>query len=198
MDTFENIDLASLITMAYNVPRYRLSAPDWLATTRFEISARIPPGATREQYRLMLQGLLADRFKLTLHHENKVTPIYELQVEKNGAKLKESAVDPNDVGLQPPSPMFNLPKNYSGAVLVGPLRFTMARLANALASQLGNPVIDATGLTGTYDIRVHYFLTGDTTAPSDTVDQPSVFEALQEQLGLKLVKKNAPWTCQAF
>ena len=70
MATFENFDLASLVTMAYDIPRYRLSAPDWLPTSKFEITAKIPPGTTRPQYRLMLQNLLAERFKLALHHRN--------------------------------------------------------------------------------------------------------------------------------
>src|ERR1039458_3797708 len=105
MATFENFDMLSLVTMAYGIPSYRLSGPDWLSTTRFEIAAKIPPGATREQYRLMLQGLLAERFKLALHHESEVMPTYELQIGKNGSKLKESPVEPAaaDARLEPPT-----------------------------------------------------------------------------------------------
>src|SRR5882672_3448256 len=69
--TLENIDLFSLVTMAYGVRRYEISAPDWLGSTRFSITARVPQGATVEQYRQMLQRLLPERFQLTLHHERK-------------------------------------------------------------------------------------------------------------------------------
>ena len=194
MATFENFDMLSLVTMAYGIPSYRLSGPDWLSTTRFEIAAKIPPGATREQYRLMLQGLLAERFKLALHHESKVMPTYELQIGKNGSKLKESPVDPTaaDAGMQPPPRLASPPRGYSGAVTVALTKQPMERLVASLSGHLGQPVTDATGLKGNYDFRLHYTL-GLQAADAEAGNaEPTIFDAVQEQLGLKLVKKNAP------
>ena len=200
MATFENFDLASLVTMAYDIPRYRLSAPDWLPTSKFEITAKIPPGTTRPQYRLMLQNLLAERFKLALHHETKEMPIYELVVAKNGPKLKESPEDPAaaDAGLQPPSAGSSPPKGYSGPVNLAIPKCSIEHFIAILAGHLGQPVADATGLTGTYEIRLHYNLGLQTAAPSEAPGaeaadpQPTILDAVQQQLGLKLIKKNAP------
>jgi uncharacterized protein (TIGR03435 family) len=76
--------------MAYDIPQYQLSAPDWMVDTRFDITAKIPPGTTEEQLRLMEQTLLVERFRLTVHHETKEMQVYELTVGKNGPRLKES------------------------------------------------------------------------------------------------------------
>jgi uncharacterized protein (TIGR03435 family) len=193
MATFEDFDMLSLLTMAYDIPSYRLSGPDWLSATRFEIAAKIPPGATREQYRLMLQGLLAERFKLALHHESKVMQTYELQIGKNGSKLKESPVDPAAAdGLQPPPRLANPPRGYNGAVAMALTKHPMEFLVASLSGHLGQPVTDATGLKGNYDFRLHYTLGLQATGTEADNSEPTIFEAVQEQLGLKLVKKNAP------
>jgi uncharacterized protein (TIGR03435 family) len=102
--TFTGIDLLSLVTMAYGIDAYQLVGPDWLSTTRFDIAAKLPPGTTIEQYRLMLQNLLAERFKLAVHRDKKEGREFELILAKNGAKLKESAAGPtstDDGRLQP-------------------------------------------------------------------------------------------------
>jgi uncharacterized protein (TIGR03435 family) len=69
---------------------YQLTGPDFLNTERFDINVKVPKGATKEEYKVMLQNLLTERFKVTLHHEKKEMPVYELVVAKNGPKLKES------------------------------------------------------------------------------------------------------------
>jgi uncharacterized protein (TIGR03435 family) len=199
MAIFENFDLASLVTMAYNIPRYRLSAPDWLPTSKFDIVAKIPPGATREQYRLMLQNLLAKRFKLALHHDTKEIPIYELVVAKNGPKLKESPEDPAvaGAGLQPPPLMSSPPRGYSGSVVMQCTKCSMELFITRLAGQLGTPVTDATGLQAKYDILLHWSGLQPSTASEPLAAEaanaePTIFDAVQVQLGLKLVKKNDP------
>ena len=194
MATFEDFDMLSLLTMAYDIPSYRLSGPDWLSATRFEIAAKIPPGATREQYRLMLQGLLAERFKLALHHESKVMQTYELQIGKNGSKLKESPVDPTtvDPGLQPPPRLASPPRGYNGAMRMVTTNQPMERLVATLSGHLGQPVTDATGLKGNYNFRLHYTLGLQAAGDEADNSEPTIFDAVQEQLGLKLVKKSAP------
>jgi uncharacterized protein (TIGR03435 family) len=91
--TYTNVTLKNVLINAYAVKGYQLSGPKWLDSERFDIVAKIPKGATKEQFRLMLQNLLAERFKLTLHHETKEFPMYALVVGKGGPKLKESVDD---------------------------------------------------------------------------------------------------------
>jgi len=200
---FDNIDLFSLVTMAYGIGRYQLFGPEWLSTARFDISARVPLGATRDQYRLMLQDLLAKRFKLALHHETREIPIYEMTIAKNGPKLKESPVDPDesDPGLQPP-PRWSSPPPGAGNV-GGSMQSTkqpMEWLIAMLSGMLGRPVTDATGLKGKYDIHLRWggFGLNAPVAPDNpdvgaAESEPPLVQAVQEQLGLKLTPKKAPF-----
>ena len=91
--TYTNVALKNLIMTAYNVKGYQVSGPGWLESERFDIMAKIPKGATKEQFQLMLQDLLAERFKLKLHRDSKDLPIYALVVGKNGVKMRVSPVD---------------------------------------------------------------------------------------------------------
>lgn len=92
--TITNLNLADLITYAYDVKRSQISgAPAWLETERFEITAKVPAGATKAQTRTMLQSLLAERFKLAVHQETKEMAMYALVVNKGGPKMKESTVE---------------------------------------------------------------------------------------------------------
>ena len=88
--TGKSVTLKNVLMTAYGVKQYQISGPSWLDSERFDIAAKIPKGATREQFILMLQNLLAERFKLTLHREKKDLPMYALVVGKNGPKMKES------------------------------------------------------------------------------------------------------------
>src|SRR5580700_4776117 len=94
--TAENFSLANLISAAYDLKRYQYSGPAWMDDTRFDVVAKLPGGATKEQFRVMLQNLLADSFKLAIHHEKKEMQVYELVIAKNGLKLKESVPEPTD------------------------------------------------------------------------------------------------------
>ncbi len=84
------MSLADLIRTAYDVKPHQISGPDWMAAERFNITAKLPDGATKDQVNVMLQALLAERFKLTVHHEMKERPVYALIVGKGGSKLRES------------------------------------------------------------------------------------------------------------
>src|ERR1039457_7369094 len=99
--TYSNASLKDILINAYGVKGYQISGPKWLDSERFDIVAKIPMGATKEQFRLMLQNLLAERFKLTLHHETKELPMYALVVGKGGHKLKESVEDDAAAGAAP-------------------------------------------------------------------------------------------------
>jgi len=93
--TYSNASMMMLLTNAYSVKRSQISGPDWLDSQRFDITAKVPEGATKDDVKVMLQNLLADRFKLTLHRQTKEMGIYALVVAKNGPKLQAStATDP--------------------------------------------------------------------------------------------------------
>jgi len=93
--TYTNATLTMLLTMAYNVKRYQITAPAWFDSEGYDITAKIPEGTPMAQFRVMLQNLLAERFKVVLHKESKELPSYNLVVAKGGPKLKESVIDPN-------------------------------------------------------------------------------------------------------
>jgi len=191
--TLQNIDLFSLTAMAYGVSRHQLYGPEWLSAERFDIVARIPAGATREQYRGMLQNLLAERFRLALHQEKKELTIYDLTVGRSGLKVKEVSADPaqsDDGSLQPPPLGGRPPAGYSGPAAFSLMRGSMGQLAVLLGGQLGQPVMDATGLTGRYEIKLH-FTTGGLKADTPTDTEPTIFQAVQEQLGLRLVQRKS-------
>jgi uncharacterized protein (TIGR03435 family) len=167
------MNLPNLVTMAYDIPHYRLTAADWMNDAKFDLVAKIPPGTTKEQLRLMEQNLLAERFKLTVHHETKEMQMYELTVGKGGPKLKESVEEPEPPapkadasGPAPPPP--GPPKFTMGAdgfpamtgngmiMMNGRARRqqtkeTMDHFVQFVSGQLGRPVTDATGLKGKYD-----------------------------------------------
>jgi uncharacterized protein (TIGR03435 family) len=88
------MSLADLIRTAYKIKPYQLSGPDWMGAQRFDILAKMPEGSNKDQVPEMLQALLAERFKLTVHHDSKEHAVYDLVVAKGGVKLKESAPDP--------------------------------------------------------------------------------------------------------
>ena len=93
---YSNVTLKNVIQNAYGVKGFQITGPKWLDSERFDIVAKVPQGATKEEFKLMLQNLLAERFKLTLHRESKDMPMYALVVGKNGPKMKE-VVDENPV-----------------------------------------------------------------------------------------------------
>ncbi len=89
--TAENVSFQNLVEDAWDLKPYQIAGPEWMAMTRFMVTAKVPAGATREQFRVMLRNLLAERFALTVHWDTKELPIYEMVVAKGGPKLKESA-----------------------------------------------------------------------------------------------------------
>jgi len=216
--TCTGCSIMMLITFAYDVQRYQVSGPETINTEVFEIAAKIPAGANRAEFRHMLQNLLADRFKLKLHRESKETQIYKLVVAKNGPKLKESSAAPESI--QEPLPPGQVKRDAEGypvlpagrsvmAMAPGRARVqgareTMAQLANRLSLFLSRPVTDATGLSGKYDYVLSFAPemgrglglglppAGGPPPASSEDSGPTIFAALQEQLGLKLEPNKGP------
>jgi uncharacterized protein (TIGR03435 family) len=177
--TVSNAPLRKCVALAYNIQEDRedaISAPDWLRDARFDILAKFPPSTSEAQARTMFQNLLDERFQLKVHRESRELTVYALTVDKNGSKLVESAPGTQGtIGL-------------TAGQLKGrgvPVAALADRLASA-AFQLGRPVVDRTGLVGTFDFTLEW--KPDSRADGDGAG-PSVFTALQEQLGLKLEKQ---------
>jgi uncharacterized protein (TIGR03435 family) len=178
--SYPNMSLKNLLMIAYDLKNYQITGPDWLDSTRFDITATMPPDTTKEQFHIMLQNLLADRFKMTLHHEKKELPMYSLVVAKGAPKLKESVVTtpaPAPGDGPPPPPLGppkmgadgfpEMPPGMAGRpgmfmmMMPGRARLTatqqtMQDLANRLVNEFNRPVIDNTGLTAKYDFILTY------------------------------------------
>ena len=202
MIDYKNVALRTVIARAYRMKEYQISGPDWLETARFDILAKVPPNAPKGQIPLMLQNLLAERFKLTVHREPKVMPVYAMVVGKNGLKVKPMEGEPEGSMSSSFSPKG---RAFSG-------QMTLAALAAALSQMLDRPVVDLSGITGTYDIALEWVpdehesgsLTkmrimggqagGGAEAHGETSDPngPSIFGALQEKLGLRLEGRKSP------
>jgi uncharacterized protein (TIGR03435 family) len=200
--TCQNISLRALMVTAYNLLTYRFSGPDWMGAARFNISAKIPEGTTREQFQAMLQNLLLDRFEMTVHWEKKEIQTYDLVVGKGGAKLKESTpeadVTETTAAAGPPKADTDgfpiLPPGRHRALLeIGShvaMRWSdeaMGQFVTYLAAQLRTPVHDETGLKGQYDFTLRWVSDGATPSADETA--PYLFRAVQEQLGLRLESK---------
>jgi uncharacterized protein (TIGR03435 family) len=173
------LSLVNLICTAYNVKAYQVSGPDWMSGQRFDIMAKLPAGASQDQAPEMLQALLAERFKLTIHRASKEIQVYALVVGKNGPKLKESPPDqpaaPAADGA-PPSTDTSLrvsgdPQKgmtisnglgagtvkmtmANGAMHMESLKMSMPQFAEALSRFLDHPVVDMTAIKGNYQMAL--------------------------------------------
>lgn len=103
--TWSGVTLKQLLAEAYDVKPYQVSGPDWLDSERYEIVAKVPAGATKEQVKIMWRNLLADRFGVALHHTSKVFQVEEMMPGKSGVKLKETTLDPKTADSQENPPM---------------------------------------------------------------------------------------------
>jgi uncharacterized protein (TIGR03435 family) len=197
-----NLPLEQMICSGWDLKPYQVSTSiGWIKSTGFDLTAKVSGDDVAAykklnvaQHREMLQKLLIDRFQMKLHMETKTLPVYDLVVDKGGSKLKPSTV------LVPSSPEEAKanPEKYkkSYGMSMGPGMFegtgvTTRALASQLANALGRPVRDQTGLTGTYDISLHFQPQQEAAAVGNTGDAPSIFSAVQE-LGLKLVPDKGP------
>jgi len=178
-----------------------MGAPDWLMSDRYDIDARIgesdraawqQPATRKAMLRTMLQTLLAERCRLAVHRETKDKPVFTLVVGKDGPKLKaaESTVQAAILAKHPRA----VPVPGDGG-LIGPGQtpgsvelygVPMGTLALVLTQPAGLPVVDKTGLTGKYDVKLEMIEQGPPAADGTLDPGPSVFTVVQGQLGLKL------------
>lgn len=180
--TCQQMSPALLIHLAYGVKFLQVVGPDWLAAPRFEITAILPKGTTKEQIPVMWQNLLVDRFGFRAHHESRETTHFELAVAKNGPKLKPAAQDGAGRGAGVAI--------FKDRITMHFPRMTTEGLASSLEMRLQKPVTDATGLTGEYEIQLEW--APDTAVTTDGDSAPALPAALQDQLGLRLETKKGP------
>jgi uncharacterized protein (TIGR03435 family) len=212
------LSLKDYIRIAYQVKEYQITGPEWLASQRFDIHAKLPEGG-RGQFRDMLQNLLTDRFAVKMHRDSKEFPVFGVVVGKGGLKMKESPLDPEtQAGFSVAAEgsargttvnfgrgaYFSLADNKFEA-----RKLTMAQLADSLGRFVERPVVDMTELKGTYDLTLEftpeeYRVLLIRTALSAGVNLPlevmrllegasdeSLFKGLQA-MGLKLESRKAP------
>ena len=193
--TAANVSLLKLVSQAYGIFDTKLltGGPPWIDKDKFDLEAKFDPSEipnakdlTYRQRSDMLRAVLADRFHLKVHFETKDFPAYNLVIAKSGPKLTETK--PEDI------------HTYLGgsSCIAGQLGgmakghgCTVAVLANQLRNPTGRTVIDKTGLTARYDYELRWS-SEYTPANSPAAAYPSIFTAVQEQLGLKLEPSTAP------
>jgi uncharacterized protein (TIGR03435 family) len=215
--TITNVPLRFILLHAFGLLDHQLiGAPAWTLSETFDITGTYPQALmpTDDNTRVMLQTLLADRFRLTMHRETRELPMYALVlVRKDGAlgpQLTRSTVDCEAwIAEKRPQAGAGGPSKIApggarpACMMLASRRFltagtqTMARLSTTLQSLVARPVVDRTGLTGTFDIDLQWTSgvagppPGGNAASPD--DGPSIFTALQEQLGLRLDSTRGPF-----
>jgi uncharacterized protein (TIGR03435 family) len=178
--TCSYMPLKGLILSAYGLKVYRLFGPPSISGDRYDIAAKIPPGATKEQVNLMLQDLLARRFGLVVHWEKRDLPVYELVVAKGGLKLKEPEkppsgeparsersadgrpatvkeyVDKDGFQVLPPGVPRMVYSGLNGNARISARMQTVADLLGVVEHELDRPVVDKTGLAEAYDFNLFF------------------------------------------
>jgi uncharacterized protein (TIGR03435 family) len=204
--------LTGLIMDAYQVQDFQVVSKSNLERDRFDVVAKVPAGATRDQFRTMLQNLLAERFHLKLHHETRELPGWELVVAKSGLKIKESQVGPvsDDTGrgsigkdgfpiLPEGKPgtagVYTIVDGFPVGHITAQQQPISVLASNNFGSQHTPPIADHTGLTGIYDFRLAFSVDSSSTAASDAKAPPlpDLFTAVWEQLGLQFIPKKLPF-----
>jgi uncharacterized protein (TIGR03435 family) len=189
--TAQNVPFKLMMSLMYKVPmRQILGGPDWVNTDRFDIEARADHPSSVDDLHVMFQNLLADRFNLRFHKEVKEGPVYALTVDKSGLKMKA-----NGSGQAFGIPIVPAP----GGGFTG-TRVPMQYLSWWLSQQLqndGRPVVDQTGLDQSYDFTLSFApqlppnISRDS-LPPEMQNLPSIFDAVKQQLGLKLEAQKGP------
>lgn len=217
----KNIKLIQFIAFAYSLTQIQLRSVElhvpWTTEDRFDIDARAQGNPTKADYRLMMQALLADRFKLAVHYETRVVPLFVLVLAKPGKfgpQLRLHRADdpvcakPAAAAYPPETDADGFPEVCGGPYSMKPSRASrmksggrdvaMTRFA-AIMTGVGvveRPMVDGTGIKGTVDYSLEWRRVADQVAPGATLeldeDAPAFEEALKEQLGIKMLSQKGP------
>ena len=178
--TMHYASLGYLIRTAYGFDYHRVSGwPDWINSGSYDLNAKVEGDAllTQEQMQPLLQNLLQERFHVKVHHEHKIVPGYALVIAKGGPKLQQNKGAP-----------------FHGMIGNSEIKFwneSIKSFALIFETPVERPIVDRTGLEGTYDFDLNFAPEDTPSNPSDS-KLPDIFTALQEQLGLKLVPQKVP------
>ena len=195
--TASNVSLLKLVGQAYGIfdPKLLTGGPPWIDKDKFDLEAKFDPSEipnakdlTYRQRSDMLRAVLADRFHLKGHFETKEFPVFNLVIAKGGPKLQQAKpenIDDNGIGIT-----CHVTRQLSG--VTQRRGCTVASLTDLLLYNTGRTVIDKTGLTGHYDFELHWTPEDATPAQALQYSGPSIFTAVQEQLGLKLEPATDP------
>ena len=188
---FRNATMVDLISSAYGVDAEKvLGGPSWLESDRFDILAKAPASTKDDTAKLMLRSLLADRFRLVIHNDDKPINTYVLTVGKGGSKMKESTPGVTNCRGVPQDPApGTIPYQVIQCAHM-PVAGLAQFLAQAAPAYVDRPVTDMTGLTGSYDFELKWTGRGQLAAAGS--DGISLFDAVDKQLGLKLELQNKP------
>jgi uncharacterized protein (TIGR03435 family) len=205
----ENIPLKVLISFAFGAQASDiLGEPSWAATDRYDVTAKAAsPDHSRTDYAAMLKALLIDRFKLAVHNEQRDRSGFALVADKAGPKLVTANAPCVEPGAQRDPDSITCGTFFTGPASLDTRKMSTSQFAATLSMVLSAPVVDKTGLTGLYDIHLDFNpegtnLTGrgsrglDATPNTDNPDsaRPTIFTALQQQLGLRLETARLPAT----
>jgi uncharacterized protein (TIGR03435 family) len=175
----KNTTLRSLIMSAYGLNEFQLvGLPRWSESTKFDVIATLPAGAASDQTSLMMQSMLADRFKLEFHRETRMIQEYALVVIKGGPKLQQAAEEDKGHSIWGQGPR-----------MIKARSTTLSNLARMLISAVSAPVVDRTEISGEYAIDLKFAPVMGGTPADDEL--PNIFGAIQ-QLGLKLEPIKGP------
>lgn len=209
-----NMTLKEMIVFAWRIQPYQVSGgPSWLDSIHYDISAKPESSPKQGELQLMLQALLEDRFQLTIHRETKELPIYALVLARKDGKLGPKLIEAKEGGCEtfdpanPPGPREpgQAPRLFCGNQMMSFTSMTavsvpVANIIPMLARTLGRTIVDKTGLTGKFNLNMQWtpddaqlaMLPPDAPRPASDPSGPSIFTALQEQLGLKLESQKGP------
>lgn len=204
-----NMPMTSLIGSAWSAPGEMVGVPDWFNRERYDLIAKIPPGLTPAQTTAMWRAFFADRFKLKAHIEAREQPTYTLVLARadgrlgpnmkkidydcaarSAAFLRGEKLDPPPItSAGAPACGMSMRGGQTGGTVVTSGGMTMARLAQSVWRAAGRVIVDQTGLTGDYEFTLTF---SRPAGPASDGEPPTIFTALQEQLGLKLEPTRGP------
>lgn len=180
--TLTNVTLTECLRFAFKINNdSQIAGPDWIKSrdVLFAIVGQAPPETPKDKLRLMTLKLLTDRFKLELHHEQRELAYFALVIDKKGSKLPEAKEGGDDSGSE----------MRQGRIAVH--RVSIAMLILMLGRFTSGPIVDLTGLTGWYDVKLEWTPLKQSDQ-ADTLAGPTLFDAVQEQLGLKMEMRKGP------
>jgi uncharacterized protein (TIGR03435 family) len=185
-----NVPMKILIGLAYGARPDAVKGPGWLDSARFDVVAKASPGAKADELRRMVQSLLAERFNLVVHTEQRESRGYALIQAKGGAKLQAS-----DAALLTDQRCTPAPGTQGRGHFVCrhmTMKIFAATLQEIAALDIDVPVVDQTGITGVFDLKLDWTPHPAGAPATDAIEGPTVFEALENQLGLKLESRKLP------